>query len=213
MPVQEKYLTENPNQTRRKVLGSATALSVAGSVWQKPFIDAVVLPAHAQTSIVAQASAMVSSNFDLDGDDDESLDGLCVIFDGESLNLVEFACCGEEEFPDTDGDCVVTLDLDRTISIMDEECNGPALDTFNEEEPGRLGDTNWSVTGPEEDDLPAGTYIFIATRLNAPGAGDRYQVAVTVSFSNIQTNDNVDCNDEPLISSATMTADVVVSAL
>ena len=178
--------------------------------WTTPVITSVILPAHAAMTAIAQGTASAISDIDLEED---SPDGICVIFDGEVLNLVQFRCCLDEARPNTNGDCLLVLDVDRTTDDGETSCNGPVLDTLSQESP-RLGDDNWAVTGPTQNGLGPGTYIFMATRTNAPGIGNQFQVAVTVSFSNIQTtNEEQDCNDNPLISRATMTANVVISAI
>lgn len=188
---------------RRKILTGTLAASAAGAVWHKPLVNSIVLPAHAQMSIV-QLSETISS-FE---DNDDSPDGLYVIFDGDqTLSLQVFACC--ETLPPTNGDGIIVLDLDR---VRDDDCNGPVLDT--EREDSTVGDTNWDVTGPVDNNLPAGTYVYTGTRTNAPNAGAQFEFVIDISFSNIVTDDGLDdCDSNPLIVAADMTATVTVRSL
>ncbi|MEM7195899.1 MAG: hypothetical protein AAF402_13170 [Pseudomonadota bacterium] len=192
-------------EIRRNVLKTSVAAGTVLTAWQKPVINSIFLPAHAQTSVLESRSITVVNNEEANGGD--PLDGVYVIFDGSSLQLIEFACCSP--LPATNGDGIVVLDSERTIDNTDE-CNGPALDTLRD--PSSLGDTNWSVTGPESNNLGDGTYVFTATRLTAPSVGAVFIFSVTVSLTATETHPiNLDCNGFPLITETTMDVSVTVS--
>jgi len=167
---------------RRAVLRKVLAASgvIAGvhfipSGWVKPVIEKVVLPAHAQTSIVLPScSTVVNSSprtvtaVSIDGSASD-VDGIEILFDGcNNLTM------SNRDDPSGSADRLLFLD-----------CDADEPDSFDIEE---ATASNWQMFyhswsgGEEPSDLPAGGYSFSVQRRNGILAGRTFDVSFTVSL-------------------------------
>jgi len=161
------------NEKRRKLLKSIAAGSgavIAGKSmpegWTKPVVDSVLLPVHAQTSILDQAS--VTWIDQSEGPEDE----IFLNVDGQGNYSMTTSNSGG-----VIADTLVQFDGDWDAANWDYYVNGSNWPAFPSSWSGPSGNPNPS-TG--ENNLAPGTYTIVSTH---GGSGNTFQVTFTVDIT------------------------------
>lgn len=186
---------ENRSATRRHVLAILTVGAAmefnSGWLpgrWTKPVVEAVVLPAHAQTSpndepdeepdeepeeeLICNAGSLTVDNEVQDG---QAQGHVAVIYDGDSsCSLIQVITDNADGGSSGDPDEMLLIDADN---------DGGQVDNFDLRGPD-FG-ANWGQ-GPDEDDLGEGDYSFDIERVAPPNAGTLFRVEFSVSFSGFE---------------------------
>ena len=145
-------------KSKRNLAKAFGVVGAASTIWVKPVVDIVSLPAHATTTGCGSGTAIGIEKVDAD------LDNINIIFDGASCSITN------TEDKSGDPDVVISLDLDAT---------GTGAGTWDNEGPG----ANWSLSPNGGSDLSDGNQSYTATRLNAPNAGAEYDVTFDVEIN------------------------------
>ncbi|MEM7561530.1 MAG: hypothetical protein AAF353_00630 [Pseudomonadota bacterium] len=147
---------------RRTLLGLG---AVAPTLWVKPVIDAVHLPAHASTTMMgcpAGSFLLCDGPESVEGDE---TDGLQVLFDGTNLSFALWDCCRFENQPETNGNLLFTIDVD--------DSDPPAWGITG------FGGDNWDFDSNESQEFSADQTVRVPFR--EPVTDTEYEATVVVS--------------------------------
>ncbi|HSH41848.1 MAG TPA: hypothetical protein VK973_06960 [Arenicellales bacterium] len=170
-----------PTKPRRRILkqlaaggGMVAAAKSLPEQWIRPKVDAVLLPAHAQTSqsdTFSCGTAVATSGADEGRVGDA--DAIVLVFDGESCST-ESVCiqsgnitCGPTDFG---GNAIAIIDVGGFPGNVNWDME-------------QAGDTNWDVSPNLGSNNDSGTFNVTATRLNPPGTGNTFDVEFAISLS------------------------------
>lgn len=161
--------------SKRQLTKAFSLSGIGATVWTKPMISSITLPAHAQTSFACGSEVVCDESTD-GNDNEEAVDGLFVLFDGVSCRLETFPCCEEVDLPSNDDDRIIMVDID-----VNEGDDDPTWDSEAGDVDTRSG-ANWDLTPVPGDDNPGGEYTFTARRLSGPLSGNEYTVFLSVDL-------------------------------
>ena len=133
------------------------------AIWTKPVVDVVVLPSHAQMSLISSCGPITASDEDIDGVD---LDRVFLFFDGDDCSMeLRDNLTGIDT--DTTPDLVMVLDVDTMGTRYEIQ---------------RAGSNDWSVSVGTELGLTNPELDFIATRQTGPIMGSQFRFEIEIDL-------------------------------
>ena len=147
-----------------------------GTAWSTPVVSTVILPAHAQTSLLCGSATAI----DLGTSDGPDFDDMFLVFDCFSCDLIVY-----DEAPDSVPNSIVEL-TPRDINSDEDPISWDA-DSFGGQDWNVVTESNnWNGPGDghaSDANTESGIYTLRATRLTGPCADEVFIVTLDIEFS------------------------------